>query len=301
MEPEQNQLDKHHVRLAFEKAAETYDKASVVQQEIGRRNIERLEFIKIKPRRVLDVGSGTGNCSFALKRRYPKAKIIALDIAYNMTKKLRSRMSFWQRMHKHIDCISADAESLPLANSSVDIIFSNLALQWCMGLDHTFHEFHRVLAPKGLLMFSTFGPDTLKELRQSWAKVDSMSHVNTFIDMHDVGDALMRAQFCDPVMDMETITATYPNVYAIMRELKNMGAHNVTEGRKRGLTGKNRMRDMVSAYEDHRKDGVLPLSYEVVYGHAWIADNIVEKPHPHDVATISLDQLRATLNPASRR
>ena len=301
MNPEQNQLDKHHVRLAFEKAAETYDKAAVVQQEIGRRNIERLEIINIKPRRVLDVGSGTGNCSFALKRRYPKAKIIALDIAYNMTKKLRSRMSFWQRIYNHIDCISADAESLPLANSSVDIIFSNLALQWCMDLDHTFREFHRVLAPKGLLMFSTLGPDTLKELRQSWAKVDSMSHVNTFIDMHDIGDALLRAQFCDPVMDMEMITATYPHVYAIMRELKNLGAHNVTEGRKRGLTGKNRMRDMVSAYEDHRKDGVLPLSYEVVYGHAWIADNIVEKPHPHDVVTISLDQLRATLNPAPRR
>ena len=153
----------------------------------------------------------------------------------------------------------------------MDLLFSNLALQWCLDLDQTFNEFRRVLKPGGLLMFTTFGPDTLRELRSCWSQVDGYTHVNNFFDMHDVGDALVRNSFAEPVMDMELLTMTYKDVPSLMRDLKTIGAHNVTQGRSRKLTGKGRLQRVNAAYEQYRSDGVLPVSYEVVYGHAWIA------------------------------
>ncbi|MGD8617251.1 MAG: malonyl-[acyl-carrier protein] O-methyltransferase BioC, partial [Gammaproteobacteria bacterium] len=136
----------------------------------------------------------------------------------------------------------------------------------------------RVLRPGGLLLFTTLGPDTLRELRDSWAAVDGYSHVNLFLDMHDVGDRLVRARFADPVMDVERLTLTYPDVWKLMRDLKQVGAHNVTTGRPRGLMGKSHMRRLGAAYERYRTDGVLPASYEVVHGHAWAASDEVSVP-----------------------
>jgi len=169
-----------------------------------------------------------------------------------------------------------DAEDLPLADNSVDLIFSSLTLQWCGELDRAFAEFKRVLKPEGLLMFSSFGPDTLKELRESWRLADMSTdernekmHVNDFIDMHDIGDALLRAGLSDPVMDVENFTLTYSDAYQLMRELKALGAHNVANARRHSLTGKTRLKNMVSEYENFRVDGLLPATYEVVYGHAW--------------------------------
>jgi malonyl-CoA O-methyltransferase len=166
--------------------------------------------------------------------------------------------------------VCGDIESLPFADASADMIFSNLCLQWARDLDQTFAEFRRVLKADGVLMFTTFGPDTLKELRHSWAQVDDRIHVNSFIDMHDIGDALLRAGLSEPVMDVEQFTLTYPDVRGLMRDLKQVGAHNVTQGRRRSLTGKSRLSAMQQAYEGFRQGDVLPASYEVVYGHAWI-------------------------------
>jgi malonyl-CoA O-methyltransferase len=166
-------------------------------------------------------------------------------------------------------CVCADAERLPFADSSFDLVFSNLMLQWCVELEVVFTELQRVLRPGGLLLFTSFGPDTLHELRGSWQQVDGYSHVNAFADMHDVGDALLRTRFADPVMDVERLTVTYADVWKLMRELKQIGAHNVTLGRPRGLTGKARMQRLVGAYEHYRSQGVLPASYEIVNGHAW--------------------------------
>ena len=159
-----------------------------------------------------------------------------------------------------------------------------------------FGEFRRVLVPGGLLLFTTFGPDTLKELRAAWGIADAAgTHVGTFIDMHDIGDALVRAQFATPVMDMEYLTVTYRDAYTLMRDLKQIGAHNVTSGRQRGLTGRVRLRTMLAAYETYRCEGVLPATHEVVYGHAWAPEKTVPNaPHGAD-ATISLDALRANL------
>lgn len=267
MPPESDscRIDKHQARLAFERAAATYDGAAALQSEVGHRLVERLDLIRLKPRRVLDLGAGTGEFSQALLGRYRRAQVVALDLALNMLRRTRARGGWLRRAA----CVCADAERLPFAAGSFDFIFSNLMLQWCQDLEPVFTELRRVLAPGGLLMFTSFGPDTLQELRRSWETVDGYSHVNTFIDMHNVGDALVRTRWVDPVMDTERITMTYRKVRALMQDLKQIGAHNVTAGRPRGLTGRHRLRQMEQAYERFRRDGVLPASYEIVYGHAW--------------------------------
>lgn len=265
MSDQLHSIDKQQARRAFSRAAERYDEVAALQREIGQRMIERLDIIKLQPEVILDVGSGTGVATAELSRRYKKSRMIALDFALPMLQQTRKHSSWLRRPR----CVCGDLEQLPLADQSVDLIYSNAAVQWCNDLDSTFREFLRVLKPGGLLMFSTFGPDTLKELRSAWSDADGSTHVSTFIDMHDVGDALMRARFADPVMDVDRMTLTYQEVSGVMRDLKVLGAHNVTSNRHRGLTGKNKFKAMQEAYERFRSNGLLPASYEVVYGHAW--------------------------------
>jgi malonyl-CoA O-methyltransferase len=258
-------VDKRQAKLAFERAAATYDAAAVLQKEVGRRMTERLDLIRLQPARILDLGAGTGEFSRALMRRYRKSEVVALDLALNMLRHTRRRGGWFRRPR----CICGDAERLPFAEGSFQFIFSNLVLQWFQDLEPVFTEVRRVLAPGGLLMFSTFGPDTLMELRASWEVVDGNTHVNRFIDLHDVGDALVRTRWAEPVMDAERITVTYREARTLMQDLKQLGAHNITAGRPRGLTGKHRLQRVVQTYENYRRDGVLPASYEVIYGHAW--------------------------------
>lgn len=258
--------DKALVRASFDRAAAAYDDSAVLQREVAARLVQRLDFMRIEPQRILDLGTGTGVVAEALLKRYPKAQVYALDLAPGMLQRARRRGS-WRRRPL---CICGDAEALPVASGSLDLIVSSLTLQWCTDLGKVFEGFLRALRPEGLALFSSFGPDTLKELRQSWAAVDGRSHVNDFVDMHDLGDALVHAGFADPVMDMEYFTLTYPRVEGLMRDLKAIGAHNVTAGRARGLTGKGRLRTLAAAYDRYRTaDGLLPATYEVVYGHAW--------------------------------
>lgn len=293
-----NPIDKQQMRRAFEKAAATYDEVAVLQHEIGDRVIERLSYIKFQPKRVLDVGAGTGFCTKLLSKQYPKADVHALDIAHNMLQHARQRMSLWDRLRKRHSYINADAENLPLADASVDMIFSNLAIQWCLDPEQMFKEFRRVLAPGGMLMFTTFGPDTLKELRESWSKVDSSTHVNEFIDMHDIGDLLLQTRFAEPIMDMEYLTVTYKDVFRLMRDLKMLGAHNVTHGRQRQLTGKSHLQQMIQHYESFRSDGVLPATYEVVYGHAWApVGQMTTNDQDGLQAVIPLQQIKAGKQP----
>jgi malonyl-CoA O-methyltransferase len=278
-------VDKRQAKRAFERAAATYDAAAALQLEVGHRMMERLDLIRLQPARILDLGAGTGEFSRALMRRYRKAEVVALDLALNMLRHTRRRGGWFRRPR----CICGDAERLPFADDSFQFIFSNLMLQWCQDLEPVFTELRRVLAPGGLLMFTTFGPDTLMELRASWEAADGYSHVNRFIDLHDVGDALVRTRWAEPVMDAERITVTYREARALMQDLKHLGAHNITAGRPRGLTGRHRLQRVMQAYESYRLDGVLPASYEVVYGHAWtplekpVADGVevrLSMPHP---------------------
>lgn len=266
-------IDKRRARRAFEQAAPAYDEAAVLQREIASRMLERLDYVRLEPETILDLGAGTGYAFDALQRRYRKARVIALDFALPMLRIARRRGSLLRRPR----CLCADAESLPLAGGSVDLVVSNATLQWCNDLEATFRDLARVLRPGGLLMFTTFGPDTLRELREAWAVADGHSHVSPFPDMHDVGDALVRAGFADPVMDAERLTVTYGEVRGLMADLKVLGTRNATLQRPRGLTGKARMRVMEQAYEAHRVEGRLPATYEVVHGHAWAP---VQRPTP---------------------
>jgi len=253
-------LDRAEVRASFDRASTGYDAAAVLQANVNDELIDRVGFFKLEPRVVLDLGSGTGRGARALRNRYPNALIVALDIAPGMLRNARSG---------HVAALCADALRIPLANGSVDLIFSNLMLQWCDDLDAALVEVRRVLTSTGLFAFSTFGPDTLHELRAAWAAADDYNHVNRFIDMHDVGDAVMRAGLAEPVLDVERMQLTYSDTTALMRDLKAIGAHNVTAGRPRGLTGRSSFETMRAVYETFRKDGRLPATYEVVYGAAW--------------------------------
>jgi malonyl-CoA O-methyltransferase len=265
-------LDKRRVRRAFERAAARYDGAAVLQHEVCRRMLDRLGYIKIEPKAILDAGSGTGNAHDALMSRYPRVPIIALDIAFGMLHECRARRRWWQTLpglRPELHAVCADIEQLPLADESVGLIWSNLTLQWVNDLPRLFQGLYRVLAPGGLLMFSTFGPDTLKELRNAYRQADRHTHVNRFVDMHDIGDMLVAARYADPVMDMEPFTLTYADVRALMRDLKAIGARNATQGRAAGLSGKAGFDAVTRNYEALRRDGALPATFEVVYGHAW--------------------------------
>ena len=259
-------LDRRAVAQAFDRASSSYDAAAALQERVRHDLLARLEELKVQPRAILDLGAGTGHGSRALKRLYPKSAVVAVDIAPGMLQqaKLQSR---WLRRFERV---RADAYALPFADACFDLVFSNLMLQWCDDLDAVFGELARVLKPGGLLLFSTFGPGTLAELRDSWAAAgDGSNHVNHFFDPHALGSALMQASLAEPVLDVDRVVERYSDVKSLMRELKAIGAHNVTQGRARGLTGPRKLSAMVDAYETLRREGKLPATWEVIYVSAW--------------------------------
>lgn len=258
-------LERAGVRAAFDRAGASYDAAAVLQAKVGEELLARLDPFDFRPARILDLGAGTGRLSRRLKRRYRRSRILALDLAPGMLRQAARQQRWLQRF----DRVCADAARLPLKAESVDVVFSNLMLQWCDPPDSAFTEVRRVLKPQGFFAFSTFGPDTLKELRSAWGGSDPHTHVNRFLDMHDVGDCLVRAGFTEPVLDVERLTVTYTDVRSLMRDLKAIGARNMTAGRGRALTGKARLQRMTERYETYRHEGRLPATYEVIYGAAW--------------------------------
>jgi malonyl-CoA O-methyltransferase len=258
-------LDSAWVRRSFDRAAGSYDAAAVLHTEARNNLLQRLELMAIAPKVIIDAGAGTAHAARALKRRYPKSLVIALDYSPGMLR-VAARQNAWLRpFHR----LCADAQRLPFADSSVDLIVSNLLLQWC-DPDTVFSEFRRVLSPQGLLTLTTLGPDTLRELRAAWAGVDSHPRVHSFIDMHDLGDAMVRNGFVSPVLDVEQFTLQYPDVRAIAADLKALGAHNAAGARTKALTGRRKFAAMQSAYETQRREGRLPATYEVVFAHAWV-------------------------------
>lgn len=259
------------MRRAFAHAAASYDRHAVLQREVGARLVQHLDPIRIDPRRVLDLGCGTGEQFGALRKRFPRAALVAIDVALPMLEKARSRTPWWRALAAPAPLLAcADAERLALAPSCAELAFSNLMLQWC-DAQAVFAEASRVLRAGGLFLFSTFGPDTLKELRAAFAESGGGEHVHEFVDMHDLGDALVGAGFADPVMEMETLTLEYSTVEALAADLRGGGGRNALPGRARGLGGRERWRRMAERYEARRRGPVLPATYEVVYGHAWKA------------------------------
>ncbi|HXQ30802.1 MAG TPA: malonyl-ACP O-methyltransferase BioC [Steroidobacteraceae bacterium] len=259
-------LDARAVRRGFERASRSYDAHAVIGVATRSEILVRLELLKIEPGVILDLGAGTGHGARALRDRWHAARVIALDLSPGMLREAHRAQS-WRR---RFDRICADAARLPVRDGGVDLVYSNLMLHWSVDLDTVLREVRRVLAPRGCLTFSTVGPDTLAELRAAWNEADGTAHVHRFLDLHDIGDALVRAGFSDPVLDVDRHTLTYADARALMRDLKALGAQNALAGRAAGLTGRARFARVAAAYERFRTaDGRLPATCEVVYGQAW--------------------------------
>jgi malonyl-CoA O-methyltransferase len=258
-------LDAGRVRAAFERASAGYDAAAVLPARVRDELLERLKFFKLQPAVVLDLGAGTGEASRALVAAYPQARVIALDSSPGMLRAAARKSRLFRKFAR----VRADAERLPLASASVDLVFSNLLLHWLSHLKPALAEVRRVLKPGGLFACSTVGPDTLQELRVAWAQVDDYSHVNRFLDLHDVGDALVQAGFAEPVLDVERVASSYADVNALLRDLKAMGSRNAARTRPRGLMGRARLDKMRASYEAFRQGARLPASFEVLYASSW--------------------------------
>ncbi len=282
-------LDTAAVRRAAERATPTYDANAIVQARVREEMLARLELLAFEPHTVVDLGAGTGLATRALRRRFRKARVLAIDIAPRMLVQARTQSTWLARF----DRICADGTRLPLRNGSVDLVYSNLMLPFVADLDAALREVRRVLSPRGYFSFTTFGPDTLRELRSAWASVDEADHVHPFFDMHDIGDALGRAGFADPVMDVDRYQLTYPNTRALMQDLKATGAQNALADRRRGLTGRAGLRALEAAYEILRDgDGRLPVSCEVIYGQAWCPGTEAPQRGRRGETVIPLDSLR---------
>lgn len=266
--------DKRLVRRRFDRAAPGFEAASLLAREVARRMGERLDLLRVAPATILDAGSGTGHGARMLRHRYPAATVVEADLSLEMLRQSARHGSWLRRAIARMTDASAprvcaDIERLPFAAASIDMVWSNFVLQWLGSPQPAIAELYRVLRPGGVLMFSTLGPDTLKELRAAYAEADRHAHVHRFIDLHDYGDMLVHARFADPVMDMEYVTLTYPDVQALLRELRAAGAGSTDPQRAPGLSGKAALARMKQAYERMRREGRIPATFEVIYGHAW--------------------------------
>jgi len=302
------ELDFTEIRRAFGHAAASYDAHAVLQREVCDRLLERLDFMTLQPGRVLDVGTGTGYGLAHLRARYAEAELCALDIAPTMLNAARTRLpqpTWAQRVLSRLiphpspltHWVCADMERLPLTANSTNLVWSSLALQWADNLEATLKGFHRVLAPGGLLIFATFGPDTLKELRAAFSAVDNAPHVNQFVDLHDIGDMLIHTGFASPVIEMDMLTLTYADLKTLMRDLKGIGAHNAAAARRRGLFGKSAWVRLEQAYETQRREGRLPATFEVIYGHAWTGDK-TQREDGRQVIQFNIGERRRKLGQA---
>jgi malonyl-CoA O-methyltransferase len=267
-------LDRARVRARFSAASSGYDAAARLQAVVRAELLQRAGELRIAPKVVLDLGAGTGHAARALKQRYPASLVIAADLAPGMLVQAGALLGWRERWFgggwgHRFERVAADTRALPLASGCAQLAFSNLMLQWCDDLAPAFGEIARVLEPGGAFAFATFGPATLQELRAAWATVDDLPHVHRFLDMHDVGDALMRAGFEQPVLDVDTHQLDYPGVIELMRDLQRIGAVNADRDRRRSLLGRGTLAKLTATYEPLRGARGLPSTWEVVYGLAW--------------------------------
>jgi malonyl-CoA O-methyltransferase len=252
------------IQTRFSNSSHTYQETAKIQSEIGRRLCDRFDYYTIEPTRILDLGAGPGIFSLALKKRFPKAHVTAFDLSHEMLKQVKSS---WRRPVRKV---AGDMQSLPFKSDSFDVIFSNQVIHWAQDCVALFKEVKRVLTTSGVFVFSTLGPDTFHEIRIAWQGVDEYSHVNAFVDLHAIGDELINAGFAEPVMDMERISVRYSSVKSLAKDLKAQGVQHHGQAARQGLMSPKVWRQFNDNYERFRDQyGLLPLSYEVVYGQAW--------------------------------
>lgn len=250
----------------FNAHAAEYEQAAKMQRVIGECMFERLQYLKIAPRYILDLGCGPGTFTIQLKKQYPNAQIVGLDLAYAMIQQAKAKQGWWKKTL----LVNGDMTAMPFPTGLFDLVFSNQVIHWSESMPTVMREINRVMNVNGCLMFTTLGPDTFCELRQAWASVDRHAHTNLFIDMHDIGDILLAEHFNAPVMDMDKLTAHYSTLPGLLRALKAQGVRNINAARNPGLTGRNSWRNFEQSFSAYRTEqGHFPLTYEVVFGHAW--------------------------------
>jgi len=290
--PEMNPLDPVAIDRAQSRAAAQYDQHAPLQRDVGARLLERLEYLRAPPARVLDLGGGTGRDAAELRRRFPRADVILLDRSLPMLRRARARLGWWRPLRR----VCADAAALPLADASMDLVVSNLLLPWVADVPAVLGECRRVLRPGGMLLISTCGPGTLAELRAAWAAADPGPHVHRFAPLAALGDALLAAGFRDPVAEVDNWTLTYPDVRALLRDLRASGSTNAEPARRRALTSRAQLAALESAYESQRRDNVLPATFEVITAQAFGPDPGQPRRSRDgtDLAAIPLDSLRGS-------
>ncbi|MEO8445747.1 MAG: malonyl-ACP O-methyltransferase BioC [Gammaproteobacteria bacterium] len=279
-------VDLRQVRRSFARAAGTYDEAAILQAEVRDRLLDRLQWVRLEPRRILDLGAGTGQALPALAARYPDAELVALDLAPRMLQVAARRAG-----HRAL-AVCADAARLPFPDQCFDLVFSSLAIHWSPALDAVLGEVRRVLRHPGLFSFATPGPASYAELRRAWRAVDEASHVMPFPEMRALGDGLVRAGLAEPVMDNETITLQYREFSRLIADLRATGTTNAGSGRPRGLTGRQAWSRLTAAYEQERDAaGLLPATVEIVFGQAWSADPATRRRQGSDEIAVGLGQI----------
>jgi len=250
------QLDKAKIRQSFAAASVTYDGVAALQRTVGKALLDTINTGSLTGT-LLDLGCGTGFLTSGLLAH--ARPIIALDIALPMLQLTQTKLDT-----PNVSYVCADAEQLPLAGQIADGVFSNLALQWCVNLERVFTDIKRVMKPGGRLVFSTFGPQTLQELKEAWGEVDDFNHVNEFYNEQQLTGFLQLAGYTEITVETNAYLSSYDSVLALMKELKHIGAHNVIAGRNKSITTKTQMRRMIAAYERHRAGALIPATFEVM-------------------------------------
>ncbi len=253
------------VRRRFDRAAEEFEEFAFVHAVTRDGLLARLEPMVVEAKTVVDLGCATGSACKPLAKRFRRAHIIALDLSASMLQQVRLKQSWFAKY----SLLHANAKAIPLADQSVDVVFANQLLPWIDDSATVFTEVARVLRENGLFVFACLGPDSLSELRRAWRNADAGVHVNRFPDMHDLGDAAVRAGLTDPVLDVDRLSVTYQDAGALFRDLTGCGARNSLANRNNALSGKSRFDTMAAALEQHRKDSTIELNLELIYGHCW--------------------------------
>lgn len=258
------------LRRGFERHGPDPASPPFLVQEIGTRLLSRLDYVKLTPPRMLDLGAGCGWMGPLLQRRFPQANLVETDLSLALLPRPapRSWWAGWSGKPRR-DPVVADADALPFPAKSFSLIWAHLLLPWG-NPDTIFAEASRLLAPGGLFIFSTLGLDTLKELRHALLTLPGgTQRLGAFSDMHDLGDALVHHGLAEPVMEREDLHIDYPSVELLLRDLRAAGPGNTLPDRPRGLVGRQAWQTMLSRYEELRQPAGLPATFEVIYGQAW--------------------------------
>ena len=258
-------LNRKHIRRQFERAAKTFDESDFVHAATREGLLARLEPLLVSAETVVDLGAGTGAANKVLEKRFKGAKVISIDIAHGMLEKAREKRSWFSKT----TFAQASAAALPLPDESIDVVFSNLLLPWMDDPLPVFSEVARVLRKEGVFAFATLGPDSLQEIGRAWAAIDNDAHVNRFLDMHILGDALVNAGLRDPVLDVDRLSISYETSDRLFADLTAVGARNASQQRFQALTGKRRYSAMLAALQSTAVDGKIALDLELVFGHCW--------------------------------